>query len=145
MTPHETRAAVLDALGTVATADDIRGAWATAFEPDAQVLALVRRLVSPAVLFSNNGPLMTDCLAHELSEIGSAFADVVLSWQIKARKPSPAAFDAVRSRLEASDGITFIDDSTENVSAARRCGWDSVCFADHESLERALRARGLIL
>jgi glucose-1-phosphatase len=121
----------------------LRAAWSLAFEPNDAVLALIDRLAVPAALLSNNGPVVSCCLDHELSSVRARFAHVLLSWELRAVKPEPAAYEAARGRLgvDAAD-LFFVDDSHENVAAARALGWHAEVFTDVTTLERQLAALG---
>ena len=123
----------------------LRAAWSLAFDPNDDVLALIDRLVVPAVLFTNNGPIVDNCLDHELSRVRARFAHVLLSWRLGAVKPEPAAFAATRARLgvDAAE-LFFVDDSHENVAAARGLGWQTEVFVEVSGLERQLVERQLV-
>jgi putative hydrolase of the HAD superfamily len=131
---------LLAALGADIDADALRAAWSLAFEPDDDVLALIDRLAVPAVLFSNNGPIVDRGLDHELSNVRARFAHVLLSWRLGAVKPDPAAYEAVAARLAVEEGaqVFFVDDSPENVAAARARGWHAEAFVDVATLQRQL-------
>jgi putative hydrolase of the HAD superfamily len=123
----------------------LRAAWSLAFDPNDDVLALIDRLAVPAVLFTNNGPIVDDCLDHELSRVHARFAHVLLSWRLGAVKPEPAAFEAVTARLGVgAEDLLFVDDSHENVAAARALGWQAEAFVDVAGLERQLVERRLV-
>jgi len=75
---------------------------------------------------------------------GAALDPMIFSSQIGALKPSDAAFAAAEARLGlAGDAVLLIDDSEANVRAARRRGWDAVCFVSNDQLAAELGARGL--
>ncbi len=116
-----------------------------AFDPDDKVLALIDRLAWPAVLFTNNGPMVDACLDHELFRVRGRFAHVFLSWQLGATKPDPTAFDAVAKQLEVDGSqLFFVDDSAENVMAARALGWQAEIFRDAATLEQQLHEVGAL-
>jgi len=72
------------------------------------------------------------------------FDPLFLSCEIKAVKPTPEAFEAVRSGLGVDAGeILFVDDSPANIEAARGAGWGAVLFRFNAQLSRDLAARGL--
>ena len=119
----------------------LRAAWSLAFQPNDTVLALIDRLAVPAVLFSNNGPMLGFCLEHELGERAST---------VRARVPvvgagrDEARTGRVRSRpprlgVDAGE-LFFVDDSHQNVAAARALGWHAEVFTDVATLERQLAA-----
>jgi HAD superfamily hydrolase (TIGR01509 family) len=130
---------LLAVLGGNVDAGTLRAAWSLAFDPDDNMLAVIDRLALPAVLFTNNGPIVDACLDHELGRVRDRFAHVFLSCQLGATKPEPAAYDAVTAHL-AVDGsqLFFVDDSLENVSAARSLGWQAEVFTDVATLEQQL-------
>ncbi len=69
------------------------------------------------------------------------------SWQVGHAKPSPRFFETVLERLDASGAeVLFIDDTAENVDAARRAGLHAEHWSlewGHERLVAALGAHGL--
>src|SRR5262249_19818142 len=91
LTPEETTNAVLEALDHRLDAEQLRAAWARAFVPNDQVTALVRRVTVPTVLFTNNGPLVSACLANEMASTVQLFSRTVCSWELRATKPDPKA------------------------------------------------------
>jgi HAD superfamily hydrolase (TIGR01509 family) len=124
--------------------DALRAAWSLAFDPNQSVLTLIDRLTVPAVLFTNNGPMVDHCLDRE-QDVRARFAHVLLSWRLGAVKPEPTPYEAVTSRLGAgADELFFVDDSAENVAAARALGWQAEVFVDVGSLERQLVERQLV-
>ncbi|CAN5645240.1 HAD-IA family hydrolase [soil metagenome] len=135
-----------DGVGTQAEVTaELRAAWASAFDPDLRVLDLVTRASTPAVLFTNNGPLLEEALAHELGPVGDAFDRVLCSWRLGATKPDPTAFARAAEALDVEPGqILFVDDSVANVEEARAQGWQAHHFRDHLNLRVALGAAGLL-
>ncbi len=132
------------ALDVDVDATNLRAAWSRAFEPNDAVLALIDRLAVPAVLFTNNGPMLGSCLDHELSSVRARFVLAFLSWELRATKPEPAAYEAVATRLGVDAGeLFFVDDSHQNVAAARALGWHAEVFTDAVTLERQLAALDL--
>jgi glucose-1-phosphatase len=123
----------------------LRAAWALAFPPNGAVVDLIDRLAVRAVLFSNNGPMLGFCLDLELASVRARFVGAFLSWELRAMKPEPAAYEAVRARLAVDAGaLFFVDDSPANVVAARALGWHAEVFTDVTTLERQLAALGAL-
>lgn len=57
--------------------------------------------------------------------------DVVYSHEVGLAKPDPAIYELTQLRLGVrSDEIVFLDDVSENVDAARACGWHAVLHVD---------------
>jgi len=130
----DTQQALVDALDNRIDAITLRAAWSTAFTPDNAVCEIVRRLHHPSFAFTNNGPMFTDCLGHELIEIEQLFQRVICSWQVGARKPDPAAFERLCAEVRCPpDEILFIDDDRNNTASARSVGLATITFtsADH--------------
>lgn len=72
--------------------------------------------------------------------------DVLVSGEVGAAKPDPAIFDVLIQRYRLDPAATvFVDDSPDNVRAARRCGLLAVHFTDADHLGRDLRTLGLPL
>jgi putative hydrolase of the HAD superfamily len=141
----ETYDLMLDRLGGATSGRQLRAAWAAAFEPDLGVLDLVAAADCPTVLFSNNGPIVDDCLANELSPVVSAFDRSLLSWRLGATKPDLGAFATVTSWLGvAASAVLFVDDSLDNVRAAARCGWLSHPYRGVAKLRLLFEAHGLV-
>ena len=112
------------AFAVALTDERIRSLWATAFPPNDQVMALVRSIGRPTALFTNNGPVLEDCLRHELRSVGDLFPRRWFSWHLGVTKPALEAFATVTTELGVpAASILFLDDSGANVAAARRQGW----------------------
>lgn len=100
--------------------------WALAFDPSTLLLQRLRHLDMRVTLFTNNGPLLDRCLGGPLCEIDEAFDDIICSWHLRARKPSDEAFAGAVERLGGRpERILLLDDSSANVAAARRNGWNA--------------------
>jgi glucose-1-phosphatase len=139
--PITLRSLLLAALDADIDAETLRAGWSLAFDPDDKVLTLIDRLAVPAVLFTNNGPMVDRCLDHELFRVRGRFKHAFLSWELGAAKPEPAAYQAVTTKLEVEGSqIFFVDDSPENVAAARALGWQAEVFTDVVTLQEQLGA-----
>jgi putative hydrolase of the HAD superfamily len=113
----------------------LRATWSNAFIPDHAVCELVGRLDRPAFAFTNNGPMFTDCLAHELIDVAGLFQRVICSWQLRARKPDPAAFERLCADLQQPpEELLFIDDDSNNTASARSVGLAAITFTNAEQL-----------
>lgn len=115
-------------------------AWALAFLPDAEILEMVASLDRRKALFTNNGPMLNACLDGPLANLRAAFDEIVCSWQLRARKPAPAAFERAAALLRyRPDRLLLLDDSAENVAAATACGWRAEQARSLEDVTSALR------
>lgn len=146
--PDEFVAELLGLLGLTPDpdlADAARAAWATAFEPDARVLKLIRSARGPSALFTNNGPLLEAGLVDDLTEVGSTFDQLLFSWRLGTTKPDPAAFERATALLAADPArVLFVDDSAANVEAADAFGWQTHRFTNSLNLQAALAGVGLL-
>ena len=130
---------IRDALDTRTDDSSLVSAWSSAFEPNRALLDVVANVSARRCLFTNNGPMINHCLAGRLGQIGDVFDEVICSWQLRAVKPDPAAFDRAQSRLDATAGeLLLIDDSAPNVAAARHAGWFAENYTGITSFRRAL-------
>ncbi|WP_406451909.1 HAD family phosphatase [Streptomyces sp. NBC_00876] len=114
--------------------------WATAFEPDHDVLRLVKA-VRPrrTALFSNNDALLLDALPRVMPQVAACFDAWIFSCDLGAKKPNPRAFQQALSALSASPGETlFIDDKSANAEAAENCGITALQFRGAAELEENL-------
>jgi glucose-1-phosphatase len=131
----DTERLLLDALGHRIDAVGLREAWSSAFVIDPQVRGIVASVERPAFAFTNNGPMFTVCLAHELAPVARVFERVICSWQVRARKPQPAAFEQLcREVRREPEDLCFVDDSRDNVEAARAIGFTAIRFSSADRL-----------
>ncbi len=75
----------------------------------------------------------------------SLFEDIMVSGEVKMKKPNPDIFLhlAKTYRLGDFSGCLFIDDSPRNCATARSLGLDAIQFASPEQLREALAERGV--
>ena len=75
----------------------------------------------------------------------SWFEAIVISGDVKARKPHPAIFQHVIEQLDVQpSSAVFIDDSDANVEAARTLGFLALQFVDAQALRRDLNQLGVL-
>ena len=73
------------------------------------------------------------------------FDDIVVSGDEGCAKPGRRIYEIAENRFgHHANGLLFIDDSLENVAAARERGWQGHVFTIAERLEDELVARGLL-
>lgn len=137
--------ALADSMGVAVGRDEVRQAWSSAFVPDTEVLAMVREVRRPTALFTNNGPLIEDCLSQELSAVTTAFDRLLVSWRLGSTKPHPEAFDRAAAALGARPGaILFVDDDPANVAAATEAGWVAHTYSGTCALNDLFRSYELL-
>jgi putative hydrolase of the HAD superfamily len=125
----ETRAEVRARIGYRGDDDALLAAWARAFLPDDDVLALADRLRARfgLALLTNNGPLLREALPRHLPELAQRFDPLLCSCELCLVKPRPELFRAAGRRLASPpEQLLLVDDSEANVVAARRCGWQAL-------------------
>jgi putative hydrolase of the HAD superfamily len=126
---------------TLETARGLVAAWsALRPTPHAEVVALLRRVraVMPVALVSN----ATDRLEADLAEHGlEEFADLLVNTsRIGFAKPDPRVYAYAAERVGVPAGrCLFVDDSAENVEAARAAGMRAVHFRGFADLDDVLR------
>ena len=75
----------------------------------------------------------------------SWFETIVISGDVKARKPHPAIFEHVIEQFDVQPSSTvFIDDTDANVEAARTLGFLALRFVDAQALRRGLNELGVL-
>jgi putative hydrolase of the HAD superfamily len=109
----------------------------------AGTVALIEDLAAaglPLALLSN----APDQLAEAIGALPVAahFGQLIFSCQLKLAKPDPRCYSAALARLGASaEEVIFIDDRSENVTAAAALGLRSVHFTSPERLRAAVAER----
>lgn len=73
------------------------------------------------------------------------FDTIVLSGDVKVVKPDPRIYRTLLERISRpARECLFIDDSPENIAAARALGFETILFESSEQLLRDLQERGLL-
>jgi glucose-1-phosphatase len=120
--------------------------WSSIFLPDTLVpeslLAGIRERYRMLVL-SNTNAIHVDMVRQNYPLLRH-FHDLVLSYEVKAMKPSPAIYREAIARAGCRpEECFFTDDIPAYVEGARREGIDAVRFESCAQLERELAARGV--
>jgi putative hydrolase of the HAD superfamily len=128
------------------TYDQFCDIWSSIFLPDPLVpeslLAAISQRYRMLVL-SNTNAIHFDLVRRNYPWLRH-FDDLILSYEVKAMKPSPAIYRAAIERAQCEPGECFFtDDIADYVEGARREGIDAVQFQDCAQLERDLEARGV--
>ncbi len=128
------------------TYDQFCDIWSSIFLPDPLVpeslLAAISQRYRMLVL-SNTNAIHFDMVRRNYPWLRH-FDDLILSYEVKAMKPSPAIYRAAIERAQCEPGECFFtDDIADYVEGARREGIDAVQFQDCAQLERDLEARGV--
>lgn len=73
------------------------------------------------------------------------FETILLSGDVKLAKPDPRIFRALLERItRPANECLFIDDSEENITAARALGFETIRFESSAQLRNELRQRGVL-
>ncbi|MGC9948327.1 MAG: HAD family phosphatase [Bryobacteraceae bacterium] len=120
--------------------------WSSIFLPDTLVpeslLAGIGARYRLLVL-SNTNAIHFDMVRQNYPMLRH-FDDLVLSYEVKAMKPSPAIYREAIARAECRpEECFYTDDIPAYVEGARREGIDAVRFESCAQLERDLAARGI--
>ena len=108
-----------------------------------EVLAELRAAGVPLYALTN-WSAETFGTARQRFEFLAWFDGVVVSGEERVTKPDPRIFEVLLDRFGlAPEATLFVDDSSDNVAAARRLGLDAVEFTGPEQLRRDLADRGL--
>lgn len=122
------------------------GIWSSIFGKntlisEAFVEALHRRY--PLILVSNTNAIHFE-MVRENYPILRHFDRYILSYEVKAMKPSPLIYEAaVRAAGCAPEECFFTDDIPEYAEGARRFGIDAVQFQSESQIAGELRSRGV--
>jgi len=130
-----------DLLGWTAGYDEFRQAWASAFEPDPNVLLLVDavRRHRATGLLTDNPPVIREALGYELREVGLRFDFLGFSCDLGSLKPDTAIFLMALAREgRRPEEVLFIDDAQVNVDAAAALGISALRFTTAQALEADL-------
>jgi 2-haloacid dehalogenase len=73
------------------------------------------------------------------------FEDILLSAEVKLVKPDPGIYRALLERIQRKPGeCTLVDDSAQNVEAAKKLGMDGIHFLSPAQLKGELAERGIL-
>jgi glucose-1-phosphatase len=128
------------------TYEQFREIWSSIFLPDTLVpeslLAGIGARYRLLVL-SNTNAIHFEMVRQSYPMLRH-FHDLVLSYEVKAMKPSPAIYREAIARAECRpEECFYTDDIAAYVEGARRAGIDAVQFESCAQLERELAARGI--
>ena len=109
------------------------------------LFALLRKLKTKYRLFilSNNNPIMLKYM-KENTDAEEIFDKVIISFQVKMKKPNPQIFLKV---LEGTgikpEECIFIDDREDLVDKAKNLGMQGIVYTDFESFLKSLKSLGI--
>jgi glucose-1-phosphatase len=127
--------------------DEFVGLWNDIFTEDPDVAELMRqvRRSRPVYLLSNINELHWEYVREKFPVI-SEMDGWVLSYKVKAKKPTPRIYTAALAAAGAGPGeAAFIDDMEENTAAACSHGILGITFTGAARLKESLSRLGLIV
>lgn len=109
----------------------------------AGTVALIEDLAAaglPLALLSNAPDQLAEAI--RALPIAAHFGQLIFSCELKLAKPDPQCYSDALARLGASaEDVIFIDDRSENVTAAAALGLQSVYFTSPERMRAAVTER----
>ncbi|MEQ9004178.1 MAG: HAD family phosphatase [Pseudomonadales bacterium] len=124
-----------------------RRLWASAYEPDAAVVSLARRLKphTQLALLTNSSTLTREGLEAAFPEVLDLFRPRLFSAEAGQLKPDPRLFRTLLDLLGLEPArVLYVDAAPVNVDAAAALGFATHAFQDAAGLEALLRDRGLL-
>jgi epoxide hydrolase-like predicted phosphatase len=108
------------------------------FQDVDEIVAKLRKAGYNLAILSNIEPILADF--NKRRKIYDGFDVVVLSCDVRMRKPDPKIFRLVLKKLSLkAEECFFVDDKIEHVRAARKLGIHAILFKNSSHLERELR------
>jgi epoxide hydrolase-like predicted phosphatase len=135
-----------DLLGLKVNYDRFCELWSSIFLPDPLlpqdfIESLRRRY---RVLLLSNTNAIHFPMVRAAYPLLDHFDDYVLSYEVKAMKPSPLIYqEALRKAQCRPEECFYTDDIAAYVDAARELGIDAVQFQDRAQIQEEMRARGI--
>lgn len=122
----------LQAFATPHTADDILKYWFSRdARPDPDMMARVEQMSARGainIIATNNEIYRAHFIEHDMG-FGAHVDHIFAAGRMKTAKPSAAFFRLIETALQLPPEAFFlIDDSLDNVNAARKCGWAAFHF-----------------
>lgn len=138
------------ATGSTSDPESLAEAASDMFALNVPILPVIGALEKAGV---RTGILSNTCLPHwehllrrRYAILPGRFAEIVLSYEVRAAKPGRVIYDIAAARAGVPAGeIFFTDDLEENVAAAREAGWEADVFVSAPDLADRLARRGINL
>ena len=126
-------------------AQEASAAYISSYELRIETIDLIKRLRQDfqVVLLSNLTPEMTSHIRKE-HEVEALFNRCFFSCEIGSMKPHAEPYETVLREIgSAPSDCIFIDDSQQNIVAAKSVGIDGILYSDEASLLHDLVHRGI--
>jgi HAD superfamily hydrolase (TIGR01509 family) len=128
--------------------DFLSKAIADIFEPNPEVCELIERLHGKVrlVLGSNTNAVHAPHFLEQFKPILSRFDGIVLSHEVRARKPRAEFFAAChRHAAGQPEECVFVDDLPANIAGAEAFGFRGIVYRPTDDLAGKLRALGIAI
>lgn len=121
--------------------------WRRLTKADIEMLDLLKKLKRKKEFklgfLVNTPPKLLEYLKQEIPL--SLFDEVVFSCEVGLIKPDQEIYKIMIEKLGVKAGeCLFIDDSQENIEAAKKLGMQTIQFKNKRSLEKELKTKGVI-
>jgi glucose-1-phosphatase len=126
--------------------DFLEASIADIFTPNPEVCGLIPLLRSRyrVLLGSNTNEVHATQFRRQFADVLSHFDALVLSYEIRHRKPHAGFFEHCQRLADAAPrDIVFIDDLHANVDAARAHGWHGIVYRPGANLAATLGRLGV--
>ncbi len=123
--PSQFRVAICRALDIALPPEQLDATWCRTLYPHDKIVGLVERLAARHKLYllSNTNSIHFEAVLSMYPWLSKFFFGFHLSYEIGVAKPATAYFTSALERFQLSeDTCIFLDDSRENVLAARAVG-----------------------
>ncbi len=128
------------------TAEKFYHIYSDMFTPNNDVIELLPKIKLNYKLFLlSNTNYIHQKYGWQQYEFLKYFDKLILSQEIKARKPEEEIFKKAQEIISCKPAeIFFTDDVAEYVEAAKKSGWDAVQFTNFDGLDTELRKRNIL-
>lgn len=148
MTPAAFLARVKDLAGFRCDEQFLAEAIADIFWPNPEVCDLLPALKKHhrLLLGSNTNVIHSTKFLHQFAEVLTHFDGLVLSHEIRARKPEPGFYQHCQRLAQApAEHCLFIDDLPANIAGAKQCGMRGLVYQPKNDLVGRLREMGVAI
>lgn len=139
---------VCDKTGYRGSIRDFNELWSDFFDgamPGIEELLERVRARYRVAFLSNSNEVHAELIPRKFSSLFEKDDRFIFSHRIKVAKPDPEIFRRALDTIGAlAHQVVFVDDLSENVTAARSLGMQAFQFLDTQSLLRQLEAEGLL-
>jgi putative hydrolase of the HAD superfamily len=137
---------VMEELRLRCSPEELIAAYVDIFWQNPDVCDVIPRLKPRfrLLLGSNTTELHSRHFCKQFESTLAHFNDLVLSWEVGARKPGAAFFERCVSLADCAPGeILFVDDLPANVEGARACGLQGLVYRGKD-IRRELARHGIL-